>query len=211
MDKAMGRMVLVGGTALYVAMGVLALMTYMWNVEFFSFVTLGIALQIAVALPVVAALLGRMKIPTVSYVKWLLALTVALSVSGALGVPSGSSRTFPAVDSLKAKAEAIEADDLGGREKLELAIELAELNSDDEDGQQVIKDKIAKVDDSISKEDRKEAKREIAVLRAKARLAAVGGEARQMAIFSAEKRSGVMLLAAFIMFAGAWMLSRHDD
>ncbi len=211
MDKAMGRMVLVGGTALYVAMGVLALMTYMWNVEFFSFVTLGIALQIAVALPVVAALLGRMKIPTVSYVKWLLALTVALSASGALGVPSGSSRIFPAVDSLKAKAEAIEADDLGGREKLELAIELAELNSDDEDGQQVIKDKIAKVDDSISKKDRKEAKREIAVLRAKARLAAVGGEARQMAIFSAEKRSGLMLLAAFIMFAGAWMLSRHDD
>lgn len=211
MDKAMGRMVLIGGTVLYVAMGVLALLTYMWNVEFFSFVTLGIALQVAVALPVIAALLGRMKIPTVSYVKWLLALAVALSVSGALGVPSGSSRTFPTVDNLKAKAEAIEADELGGREKLELAIELAELNSDDEDGQKVIKDKIEKVDDGISKEDRKEAKREIAVLRAKARLASVGSEARQLAVFSAEKRSGIMLLAAFIMFAGAWMLSRSDD
>ncbi len=208
MDKAMGRLILVVGTVLYVITGVLALLTYIWNVEFFGFAALGIALQVAVAVPMVGFLLGRMKLTVVDYAKWLLALSVALAVSGYLGVPAGSSRAFPQVDALKAKAEAIEASDLGGRERLELKVDLAAADSDDE--KKTIKEKIDKIADSISKEDRKEAEQDIAVLRAKARLATVTAQARQSSLYAAEKRSGIMLLSAFILFAGAWLMSREN-
>ncbi|MEE9393861.1 MAG: hypothetical protein V3W41_15275 [Planctomycetota bacterium] len=209
MDKAMGRLVLLIGTGLYGAMGVLALLTYIWHVEVFAFVTLGIVLQIVLALPVVAFLIGKAKIPVLDYAKWFLAAIVALSVSGFLGVPSGSYRYFPSAVGLKADASSIEAGDLGGREKLELMVDLAGAESDDE--KKAIRKKLKAVDEGISDGDRKDAERELAVLKAKARLVTADSDAREIALFSAEKRSALMLLAAFIMFAGAWLMSRADS
>ena len=53
MNRGLGRLVLLIGTIAYAVVGVLALLSYMDNVAFLSLATLGIVVQVALALPFV--------------------------------------------------------------------------------------------------------------------------------------------------------------
>ncbi|MAB90244.1 MAG: hypothetical protein CMJ90_12400, partial [Planctomycetes bacterium] len=63
MGNGNARLVLVIGGVGYVALTFFDLMTQIFNVSFFSFSTLAVALQVAVGLPVLAYLFMEAKLP----------------------------------------------------------------------------------------------------------------------------------------------------
>ncbi|MAG56932.1 MAG: hypothetical protein CMJ83_11615, partial [Planctomycetes bacterium] len=77
MKKGTARLMMTVGAIGYVALMVLQLMTQLFSVTFFSFASIGIAVQVALALPVLGYLFAGLSIPIVEYSKWL-ALVVAV-------------------------------------------------------------------------------------------------------------------------------------
>lgn len=201
------RALLLIGTLLYLGLAALALRVYIREVELFSVVTLGIVIQVIAGLPMLAFLAARKMDPVLPYATWLVFMTVALAISGFLGVPSDSvTRANPSL------SFAAEIEELRGamwiREVADLKVALAEAR--DEDEREALQAKIEAAKNSVSSESHPEEYRQLEIINAKLARAKTHTSTRQLVVFDAERSSGTMLMAAFIILAGAWMLDREQ-
>ncbi|MCB9833311.1 MAG: hypothetical protein H6807_12635 [Planctomycetes bacterium] len=205
MNRGLGRLVLLIGTIAYAVVGVLALLSYMDNVAFLSLATLGIVVQVALALPLIAFLFGGQKMPVLPYAKWLALLVGLLAVAGMLGVPRGSHQDDDLRMSIERRKTSIR-DDLGARDGLKLKRELAAADKDEEKEVQKKIDDLAK---ELSDKEKEELNKELKVLDAEADLLRFDEVGRVSDLLAAERRNVLMVIAAFVILAGAWLMDRE--
>ncbi|MCB1282469.1 MAG: hypothetical protein KDB18_13185 [Salinibacterium sp.] len=206
MNKGMGRLLLLIGTVSYAVVSVLSLLAYVFHAEFLSLVTLGLAVQVAVALPLLAFLFQSQRMPVLPYAKWLVGLVSVLAVAGLLGVPSGSNRISFEEQNIRAAMKSLEAD-VGELDRLELALDLAKAEGDED--KKAVREKIKDIGKDLSDKDKESAMRERQILEAESAIANFHDAKRGMALYHAEKRNGLLILAAFLILAGAWLMERE--
>ncbi|MEZ6197121.1 MAG: hypothetical protein R3F20_15545 [Planctomycetota bacterium] len=204
MNRGMGRLFLLIGTVAYAAIAVLALLTFMKHVAIFSLATLGIAIQVALALPLIAFLFAGRSMPVLPYARWMAGLVSVLAIAGLLGVPTGTSEARDPQLAIEA-AKAGVGEDMNARKILDLKVDLAGADKDD---RKDIEKKIEEAQKEISDKDKEELQREMAVLEAKEDLARFDSAARGSSLRDAERRNALLVIAAFLVLAGAWMMDR---
>lgn len=201
MDKVSSRLILMVGTITYIAATVLALLTYVANAPIFSFVTLTIAVQVALGLPLLAMLFMGASFPALDYSKWLALLVSVLAIGGYLGIPRGAHEQSQQRLAFEAEQSSL-AEDMGELEKLELELDLAKASSDGD--KKELREKIGKVGDDLSKEKKEELQRDAAALSARQKIERFKGASRAAGLKAGENRNGLIILGAFLILAGAF-------
>ena len=92
MNKGIGRILLMAGAAVYILFLVMQLLSFMDNVGFLLMPMLSIILQAALALPILGAALGVIKLPEKCYAVTLGTLAGVLAIAGYLGMPTAAER-----------------------------------------------------------------------------------------------------------------------
>lgn len=203
MQKGTARLIMIIGGVAYVALMALQLMTQLFSVSFFSFASIAVAVQVAIGLPVLGYLFAGMKIPIVDYAKWLVLVVSVLAVSGTLGV---GRRPMSHDSAFRAEQQSLR-EDAGELEKLELAVDLAEADDDDE--RKEIQAKIKKVDDEISADEKKKLRQKADVLKAENAVADFKRASADAAITAAADRHALIVLAVMLVLAGA-IYEQHE-
>jgi hypothetical protein len=205
MNRGLGRLVLLIGTLSYAAVGCLALMSWIANVEIFSLATLGLLVQIALAVPLVAFLFGGRSMPVLPYAQWLVAVVSVLAISGMLGVPSDSHRSDDARRAIEIDIAGVK-EDMGARKILVLKRDLAEAEKEKREG---IQKEIEEITKDISDKEKEELERKVNGLEAKGSIARFDEPSRTASLLAAERRNVLLVLAAFVALAGAWLMDRE--
>ena len=209
MPPGIGRLIALVGAALYLLVGVLAYFAFVGNVSFFTLTALGVLVQVAVGVPVLLHLLTGFALPLLDYARWMAVLVSVLALSGHLGFPENAmSMGGDAEMHLEQERASIEGK-LGARRILDLQIDLAA--EDDEDDRKEIEEKIDAVKEKISKEKRDDLQRDLATVEARSRLLRFDRAGDRLAMVQAERRNGLMVLGAFLILAGAWAMARDKE
>lgn len=206
MGNGNARLVLVIGGVGYVALTFFDLMTQIFNVSFFSFATLGVALQVAVGLPVLAYLFMGAKLPIACYAKWLAMLVAVLALSDNLGVETSGPSQSPGIG-YRAEKQSVREDgqDL---EELELKVDLA--GEEDEEDQKDLKKQIKDVRKDISDSEKEALQRQFRVLEAQEAVANFERPQRDANLASSASRQALVIMMAFLVLAGASMQSEES-
>lgn len=206
MDQISSRLLVLVGTVVYLALTALSLLTYVTNVAMFSWVTLGIAVQVLLGVPFILHLFLGAKFPAGDYARWLALLVSVLAVSGYLGVPRGTYEQRILRFASQAE-EADIADDMGALEVLELKVKLAKADSDGD--KEELRKKIENVTKELSEADKKKLEQKKDVLEAEGKIEEFKAPGRAVALHGAEGRAGLIVIAAFLILAGCWMTDRQ--
>lgn len=206
MKKGTARLMMSIGAIAYAALMVLQLMTQLFNVSFMSFVSLGILVQAALVLPVLGYLFTGLRIPIVEYSKWLALVIAVLAVSGNLGVVEPGRYSGPDV-AYRADRQSLE-EDAGALEKLELAVDLAD--AEDEEDKKEIRKKIKAIDDDLNAKEKKEINRKKEVLKAEKAVADFKAPGQIENVVDAANRAALIIISAMLILAGA-VYEKHED
>jgi hypothetical protein len=196
----------IGGVG-YVVLTFFDLMTQIFNVSFFSFATLAVALQVAVGLPVLTYLFMGAYVPILRYAKWLVALVAVLAISGNLGVETSGQAQSPGIG-YAADMQGVR-EDMQDLEALELRVDLA--GEEDEAERKELTKNIEDVRRGISAVESEGLKRQLDVLDGRRAIAAFEEPQRSANLAASASRQALVIMMAFMVLVGACLQAEEES